>query len=329
MVYYIKKLLLILLSLISVVASPVAGDFMAAFAPVDAETVRLDFAAIADVHMTDEDVRSEMLRLGLYDMENAAYPLDALVFAGDNTDHGYLEQYDLLYGTMSQYTPAKNIIIGEGNHDTWTESEGYNLARDYFIEYTNKITGLGIENVYYTTEVNNYHFVVLGSEDSRTSAYISDEQLVWLEDTMEEASKDGLPIFVVSHWPINGTHGLPETWGDDEPEPADGGFGDQSAQIEAILKSYKNVFLISGHIHDGFTNELTEGLYEYQSVETYGSFHSVNLPSYMYACANFNGTVSNGTGYVFEVYDDKVIIRGRGFSAGDWYTLYTYTIPLA
>ena len=65
---------------------------------------------------------------------------------------------------------------------------------------------------------------------------------------------------------------------------------------------------------------------KYTSVESDGSFHSVNLPSYMYMTAR--GRVANGTGYQLEVYDDRVEIRPRSFSAGVWYTDYNVTIPL-
>jgi len=328
MVPYLKKILVILLSLLSFVFSPLLGNFTAAFAPLDEKNAHLCFAAISDVHMTDSVFRSGMLELGLYDMQKAAYPLDALVLTGDNTDHGEAGQYETLCSTMGRYTPAKNIILGAGNHDTWTQSDDAGKAKEYFTKYTNKISGLAIDQMYYTTEVNGYRFIVLGSEGDSTSAYFSDTQLAWLRDTMEEASKDNKPIFVISHWPMNGTHGLPETWGDSNPSPADGGMGDQSAQVEAILKSYKNVFLLSGHTHLGFTNDTTKNFYGYSSVDTYGSVHSINLPCYMFASSELKGTVSNGTGYVFEVYNDKVIIRGRSFSAGVWYTLYTYTIPL-
>ena len=33
--------------------------------------------------------------------------------------------------------PAKEIILAQGNHDTWTEDDGYALAKDYFIKYSN------------------------------------------------------------------------------------------------------------------------------------------------------------------------------------------------
>ncbi len=304
---------------------PFFGDFTAATVPVK-EDCRLNFAAISDIHMTEETARRDMLAFGLQDMENSQHTLDALVCSGDLTDHGEKQEWEMLVDAFSGYTPAENIILSQGNHDTWTEDDGYALAKDYFIEYSEKITGRAIEHEYYSTKINGYTFIVLASEQDRTAAYMSPEQLDWLAAEMEKAAEDDLPVFVVSHWPVNESHGLPETWGDDEPEIDDGGIGDQSAQVEQILKSYENVFLISGHIHNGLTNESQENVYGYVSVESDGSFHSVNLPSYMYM--TIRGRIANGTGLNFEVYDDEVIIRARSYSAGVWYTDYNYTIEL-
>ncbi len=322
---FIKGLVAVIMSVLNFFFWPVFGDFTAQTTPLK-EDCRLNFAAISDIHMTDETARRDMLRFGLQDMENSQHSLDALVCAGDLTDHGEKEEWEMLAEAFNGYTPAENIILAQGNHDTWTEDDRYALAKDYFIQYSEKITGRAIEHEYYSTKINGYTFIVMASETDRTSAYISPAQLEWLEQEMETASKDGLPIFVISHWPINQSHGLPETWGDDEPEPDDGGFGDQSAQVEAILKKYQNVFLISGHIHSGFTNESQEDVYGYLSVESDGSFHSVNLPSYMYM--TIRGRIANGTGFNFEVYDNEVVIRARSYSAGVWYTDYNYTVEL-
>lgn len=326
MITALKGFLSVLMAVLNIFTFPVFGNFAGKFEPLDKESCRLNFAAISDIHMTDDGIRPLMLGLGLKGMEDADYPIDALVCAGDLTDHGYSEEWENLTDAFSGYTPAKNIILAQGNHDTWTEDEGYNLARDYFIGYNEKITGRKTEHEYYSTKINGYSFIVLASEYDHTDMYVSDAQLQWLEAEMEKAAADNLPVFVVSHWPINESHGLPETWGDEEPEIDDGGMGDQSAAVEAILKKHKNVILISGHIHSGFTNERQLDEYGYLSVESHGSFHSVNLPSYMYP--TIRGRVSNGTGYHFEVYDDRVEIRARSYSADVWYTDYNYTIPL-
>ncbi len=327
MISAIKTFLLVILTVLNVFTSPIFGDYMAKTEPVDPDSCKLNFAAISDIHMTDEALRSMMLEFGLNDMQNSKGRYDALVCAGDLTDHGEVQEWENLAKTFAKYDPANNIILSQGNHDTWTEDDKYDLARKYFIEYNNKISGRETENEYYSTKINGYTFIMLASESDRVAAYISDAQLAWLDAEMEKASQDNLPIFVVSHWPVNQSHGLPETWGEEDMEPDDGGFGDQSDAVEAILKKYKNVIMISGHIHSGFVNENQIDTYNYCSVESDGTFHSVNLPSYMYM--TMRGRVSNGTGFVFEVYDDTVEIRARSFSAGVWYTDYTYSIPIA
>lgn len=321
----IRGIVVVIMSLLNICFSGVFGDFTADTTPIK-DDCRLYFASISDIHMTEETARRDMLRFGLEDFEDSTYPLDVLVLAGDLTDHGEEPEWEMLKSAFEGYTPAKNIIMAQGNHDTWTEDDKYDLARTLFIKYNKEISGREIEKEYYSTKINGYTFIVMASETDRTSAYISDTQLEWLSAEMEKASADGLPIFVISHWPINESHGLPETWGDEEPEPDDGGFGDQSAQVEAILKAYENVFLISGHIHSGFNHVGYEDTYGYMSVESEGSFHSVNLPSYMYM--TIRGRIANGTGFNFEVYDDEVIIRGRSYSAGVWYSDYNWTIDL-
>ena len=326
MITLVKNFVAVLMSFISIFASPFFGDFTAEKKPLDPSACRLNLAVISDIHMTEEKYRALTLEFGLDDMENTAYPYDALIATGDLTDGGEEQEWRNLAETFAKYSPAKNIILAQGNHDTWTEDDGYSLAKDYFIKYSEEITGRKIDHEYYTEKINGYTFIVLASEDDRTSMLMSDEQLAWLEVEMEKASKDGLPIFVISHWPLNQSHGLPETWGDDEPEPDDGGIGDQSAQVEAILKRYDNVIMLSGHIHNGFVKEGQENVYGYKSIESDGSFHSVNLSQFMYP--TIRGRVANGTGYVIEVYDEKVEIRPRSFTAGVWYTDYCVTIPL-
>jgi hypothetical protein len=76
----------------------------------------------------------------------------------------------------------------------------------------------------------------------------------------------------------------------------------------------------------GDWTDMQTSVYKYASVESYGSFHSINLPSFMYM--GIRGRVMNGCGYSIEVYDEEVAIRARSFTSGIWYTDYDVTIPL-
>lgn len=328
MVAFFRIISAFFMALTTLISFPFAGNISADFAPKDAENVKLTFATISDTHMKDSATRAFMMELGLADMENADYPLDALVHAGDITDHAYEEQWQKTADVFSKYNPAKNIILGVGNHDTWgsEEDDRFPESQERFIKYGGQIMNRELDEVYYSAKVNGYTFVVMSSEDDGTDAYVSDEQLSWLDATMAEAAKDNLPIFIVFHQPLNGSHGLPRTWGDDEPEPMDGGIGEQSDKVEAILQKYKNVFYISGHIHNGIGDGFTSKAWGYKSIETIGNITSVNLPSYMYL--GYRGQVMSGLGFVFEVYEDEVVIRARSYSSNVWYTSYDYTIEL-
>ena len=315
------------MAITTVISFPVAGNISAEFAPQDKENVKLTFAAISDVHMKDSATRSFMLELGLSDMENAAYPLDGLVIAGDITDHAYEEQWQKTAEVFAKYTPAKNIVLAVGNHDTWgSDDDRFEPSKERFVKYGGQIMNRELEKTYYSTKINGYTFVVMSSEDDGTNAYISDEQLSWLDVTLAEAAKDNLPIFLVLHQPLNESHGLPITWGDDEPEPMDGGIGEESDKVEAILRKYENIIYISGHLHLGLGDKYTSKIWDYQTVETNGNITSVNLPCYMYF--NPMGQIMSGTGIVFEVYEDEIVLRPRSFSSNVWYTAYNYTIEL-
>lgn len=322
---FIRSFTAIVVGIVSILVPNYLSNFTAD-TTVLKEDCKLNFAVISDIHMTEETARRDMLAFGLQDMEQSTDRLDALVCAGDLTDHGEKQEWEMLKEAFSMYDPAKRILLAQGNHDTWTEDDKYDLARTHFIDYTEEITGRRPNREYYSTIINGYTFIVLASQTDRTAAYISNAQLNWLKIRMQQAAERGGPIFVISHWPINQSHGLPITWAEDDLEPDDGGLGDQSAKVEEILKAYDNVFLISGHIHNGFSNERQADTNGYVSVESDGSFHSVNLPSYMYPTVR--GRVANGTGFNFEVYEEEVIIRARSYSAGVWYTDYNFTIEL-
>lgn len=326
LIRYIKAFTTMVLLAVSLIApTSIFGDFTAASEPLK-ENCKLYFASISDIHMSDETARRDMLGFGLLDMQESKRKFDALVCAGDLTNHGSEEEWEMLKESFSLYSPANKIILAQGNHDTWTQDKKYDLAKKFFIKYNNEISGRKTKTEYYSTKVKGYTFIVLASEKRGTSAYMSNKQLTWLKNELKKAAKSDKPIFVVCHWPLNQTHGLPVTWGDDDMEIDDGGIGDQSAKVEKLLKKYDNVFMINGHIHSGFSNEKDSKRTGYVSVESHGSFHSINLPSYMYV--GTQGKIANGTGFVFEVYKDEVIVRSRSFSAGVWYTNYVYNIPL-
>lgn len=338
------KLVSILLSAVMTLSAPIgliAGKKEAKIARAQ-EDCRVSFAVISDTHLRGNNklIFQGMLELGLADMERAKDKLDAVVFDGDITNHGYIPEWDVFADAMSKYDAAGKSFVVVGNHDTWGPNRDdftnpVDGVKPTFIHYNKKISDREITEMYYSDVVNGYYFIALGSEKDNTNAYLSDTQLRWFSGEMEKAAAAGLPIFVFLHQPINQTHGLPYNWEKNKDDPIDeGGIGDQSAQVVEILKKYDNVFYISGHIHGGFKKEDSRIGVPYASVETMENNNGkpitlVNLPSYMYPDFIHGGHIANGCGWVIEAYDGEVLLRARNFATGTWLTKYDVQIALA
>ena len=329
----IRNHLLLILTIFSLLGALIAPGKYAPDAPLDSENCKLNFAAVSDLHFDAYD-ENALYAFGSEFAASAILPgfeemderLDAVVFTGDITDHGYENQWVKAEEVLTSYDLADNIILAAGNHDTWTDGKGDKTFRELFTEYGSRIMGEEAEDIYFTREINGYTFIVICSEGDDTSGYFSDEQISWLESELAKAAEKDLPIFVISHWPINETHGLPEIWGNKNYDENTGGMGEQSARIEKALKEYDNVFLISGHIHLGLSNADDMAKTGYQTLESDGSFHSLNLPRFN--AFNKGGNFMVGTGYTVEVYDDEVVFRARNFLTNNWLPEYDYTIAL-
>lgn len=329
---------IILRTLISAIMAvlTVIAPGISAFAPnelLDSENCLLNFVAISDTHFETSQynqgnaIYSDLTHnLYLHNIGSSATKPDALVIAGDITDHGYLSQWEKTEETLASYDLADEIILAMGNHDLWTRDETGRTSKGLFLQFNKRITGKYVSNVYYSTEVNGYPFIILCSESDDTHAYISNKQIKWLKAEMKKAAEKDLPIFVICHWPVNQTHGLPVTWGEDDYDDMTGGLGEQSKKVEKILKKYDNVFYINGHIHNGFSNESMEPQTGFQTVESDGSFHSINLPRVN--AISHTGFSTLCAGYNVEVYEDQVVFRARNYLANTWMPKYDYTIDL-
>ncbi len=262
--------------------------------------------------------RAPVIRAAGEDLNNSSVDLDALIIAGDIAENGLQCEFDAVYDAVAE-APVANHIMATGNHDVRLRLYSQSIAR--FSEFTNRLnensgSDLRIDAAHYSYEVNGYTFVVMGTDRTEfEEAYISDEQLDWLDETLTAKSGKGKPVFVILHQALNNTHGLPGTWGSAIPG---GSVGKQSDAIYEVLNKYSDIILISGHMHTGF------GQYTYEKV---GNFHSVNLPSI--TIENKDGDYNGpGIGYMMEVYSSKVVFRARNFAEGVYVPDYNITIQL-
>ncbi len=277
----------------------------------DAENVNMTAVLWADTHIRPTAISPYELECGLEDIENSGIDFDALVIAGDISELGEDVSYNLTWDILDE-SGIDNILLTSGNHDIRVL---YEIRTKEIVGKTNEYLGTEFDKPYYSYDVNGYTFIVMASDEIQLEkAVISDEQLAFLDSELERATADGKPAFVVCHQPLDNTHGLPGVW-------ENGGLGNDSPQVRAVLEKYKNVFYINGHLHDGVYENSLEVLNEENGV------YSINLPAYGRE-NDYGEFLQDGLGTYVEVYDDEVIFTARDFKAGKSLEGYTKTFEL-
>ncbi len=282
-------------------------------------TLRLTIAADAHLDICHSTPRFPMDQLCYTLADTKALQADAVVLVGDITSHGIRENWDLARACFEEVPHcADHILLATGNHDFWCDAaDEYASAYAAYTAACRDITGQTPDKPYFAATINGYRLLCLGNEsDKGCDADISDSQLAWLETELTKATAAGKPAFVFCHQSLNGRHGLPRTWEEEEDPtlpPEEGGVGASSEKLEKILKSFPHVFYFSGHSHMGLCGEKTLAEQGYASFEEEDGLSLINLPSL--ACGNHCGELNAfATGVVLEVYEDRVVITPRDFA---------------
>lgn len=292
----VKQVILTFCALISIVFSNAPLNELSYEAEAPEELVA-SFSVVSDVHVetTNADTYKGFTKLlrGIKAGKNH----DAAIFLGDNVMNGqYIENY-LFYSAVKHAEPAEQSLVALGNHDVGNGKGDYEKMRSSFLSFNKKKLGNDIEKPYYYKVINGCYLIFLATEDLTVNTYVmSDEQISWLEETLDKAKADAAPIFVFNHHPMFRLE------------------GDDCFMLAKLLNGYDNVLYVNGHTHA----ELTE--YSFWHI---GKVPTITLPRVM-------GTdeYSAGVGIVIEVYESRVLVRARNFIEGKWIEDLVYSYDL-
>ncbi|MBQ7296590.1 MAG: metallophosphoesterase [Clostridia bacterium] len=279
----------------------------------DSDNVKLSMAIIADTHLPNRESAEVNLKNTFIDIENSKEKFDAFLIAGDIADYGTDNEYKRFFRVLDNQTVIPNMFVTMGNHDARLF---YKKNKKIMVKKTAEYLKDNTGKIYYSYDLKGYTFVVLCTEKRvLEKAYISKEQIDFLDRELARGTKDGKPVFVMCHQPFAFTHGLPEVW-------KTGDMGEQNDDVRAVMEKYSNVFFINGHLHGGIYKKVAETLSEEKGV------HSISIPGYRKP--NNFGIQDCGVGYYCEVYDDRVVFTARKFISGEYikgdYTRLEYKI---
>lgn len=293
------------------------------------ENCRLNVELISDTHLEENEIfRALFLKTALKNFNNSKVSIDAVVINGDLTNYADEPTLAKFFGIIEDETDIPVIAVA-GNHDIGHAGDRgvTDISREEayanYLRYRNEYMGRNDEANYFSTQFNGYKFIVIGDEVLDGGKWdgitMTQEQLDFLDTELAEGTKDGKPVFVFCHWPLEGTVSENIVW----PEC---GIEKERYDIAAILEKYKNVFWISGHMHSGTKAEAADRLYGIKSCEQINGVTYITLPSF--GLVNSFGLPLGGRGAQLEVYDGKVVFRPRNMLTGNWYKNAEYTFEL-
>ena len=286
-----------------------SGEYKAppADAPIEIDgDAKLTFVAWGDCQVSNYMFARECsFKTAILDLKNIKGKLDTLVICGDIAENGLWSEYAVTAQLINSVKDKFTCFIGmPGNHDVRMRRYKKQLTR--FTDFLKSVEGaiLPQKNYRSSTKIKGYTFIVLGTDRSSfEGAYISEEQLAWLDCELEKAGKDGKPIFVFNHQTLKKTNGLPYTWlGRGKWR---GSVGNQSDKLKAVFEKHGNIFFITGHLHFGTSK---------YSFEDYGAYKALAVQTI--GAGNHGDCSPDAQGYVISVYDDRVVLRARVFGEG-------------
>jgi 3',5'-cyclic-AMP phosphodiesterase len=266
----------------------------------------LSFSVISDIHC-DSDISSgnnKKFKDALIDLNEVNRKAEALCVVGDMTERGYDDQYDVFMQILDSVPHPKPYFV-MGNHDVRWHDGGYEETYNRFLTKT-KMPG-----AYYNENICGFHFIFMSTDqDLKDQAYISEAQLDWLSTKLSEGASSNKPTFVFLH------QSLASTSAGSYPEHGYGtsGYPDgvvQDSQLRSILAQYPQCIFITGHTHMIMEHPKTV-------IHTSG-FWCVNTASVSYTLSVDGYGLDYGSqGVCFDVYPNKVVIKGRDFGKKEW-----------
>ena len=279
------------------------------------------FAAISDVHvgLPNTDCIPNFMKATEYFETNDE--IEFVMLGGDAVDNAVdtaqLEAYQSIVADLQ-----KPIYLAAGNHETvnlYSEGKSYDDVKAYFKQNAYPTIN---QELYYTIEQGNDVFIVVGIYGSYNhDLTFSDAELLWLQETLE-ANKDKRCFLFHHYFPKEGSGDAVNLHTE-----FDGLRGYKGEIFYSMLSHYSNVIYFHGHSHEEFA---VQEINEMNTYDNLLGIHSVHIPSLVYTKTVVDSTLASNfagsEGYIVDVYENAIILRGRDFVNDKFLPIATYLL---
>jgi hypothetical protein len=210
-----------------------------------------------------------------------------------------------------------------GNHDLWPvgfNSTSLQEMEQMFCQNTELPDGTHPDSFFYDFWLDNNHFVFVG-DSGRDPNYLwlDATALNWLDTTIAAGYEEGNNTFIFMH------QAMPNTVSGSITELGQmDGLVDNAYEVRQVLKKYPNALMFSSHSH----YELDSIGNAYDDDPNYPTVFNTSSVANPYSARK--GAITGGSeGYIMEIYDDFILLKGRDFTNGLWKASSQYVVMLS
>lgn len=268
------------------------------------------FVALSDVHLSYTTGESDFINALNYSTKTN--PVDMICISGDLSDVGTDAKLSRFKTLVNTYAPNLPIYVSAGNHDAYDAD--WNLRSEAEVS-ASMLTWTG-HPLYYSFEHKGDVFIFVGVCQGTFSA----AELDWLEATLE-TYKDKR-CFLFQH--VFAFEGSGNVFGLYPFDMLDNAAG---MRFKNILRKYPNVIWFHGHSHTKFHGQEFGDIANLDRV--FGCW-SVHVPSVAVPRTDADGDqefqteYQDSEGYVVDVYENGIHLRGRDFAKGEFLPIASY-----
>lgn len=266
------------------------------------------FGALSDVHVQYDTAHADFQKALKYlnDTEDVAFTC----ICGDLTVNGTDAELTQYKGYVDSYSPDTPVYAVFGNHDTY---QGLH-------NNTQKYTGHPLN---YTFTHGDDVFIMVGNISGYSGAVgtlFTQATFQWLYEQLE--ANRNKRCFLFQH--ILSKKGSGDAF---NAYPYTKLSGAEATVFESLISHYKNVVWFHGHSHMKFYLQYGNDM---ANVDKYFGVWSVHIPSLSVprdasmSGSGYTTIYADSEGYVVDVYENGIHLRGRDFVKGEFLPIASY-----
>ena len=264
------------------------------------------FGAIADIHVVF-DTAAEDFQKALTFFNDAG--VNFICICGDLGYMGTEDELQQYKAITDAYSNGIPIYVAAGNHEYYAST-----SNAYYEQYTGS-------PLYYTVEKDNDVFIMFGVVSGTQGNFFEEGSLQWLYEMLEVNRNKR--CFLFQHILLDdGCGDIHNLYGNKLSSATTEG-----VVFKSLLSHYPNVIFFHGHSHVRFYLQEDGDTANYDKL--YGC-HSVHIPSLSVPRdvnddnSAFEIYYGGSEGYVVDVYENGIHLRGRDFVKGQFLPIASY-----